>query len=251
MTDDPRERRVIRSFITVADTLIDHFDVVDLLHGLVQDCVDIVDVPAGGMLLADPRSGLQPVASTSERPDLIELLQLDAESGPSRVSYDTGQPVTVDDIDSARWRSTDFGTALTASGFGAVYCTPMRLRGTVIGSLTLFGAAAGALSSADLSVVRGLADVATISILQERLVRENHDVSDQLERALQSRVVIEQAKGMLAMTMGVGFGTAFDIMRRYARTNRMSLRETATRIVERRLIMQPQGLDQERSGTSS
>lgn len=250
MSADSRESRIIRSFVTVADSLTDDYDVVDLLHGLVLDCVAIADVSAGGMMLDGRGAGLQLVASTSEQADFVEVMQLNAGSGPCLDSFATGRAFSVADLDRDADAWPDFRDAALSQGFRAVHCIPLHLRGVVIGSMNLFSTAVGALSEADLAVVQGLADVATIGILQERLIRESTVMTEQLQRALESRIVIEQAKGVLSITARISTDEAFEVLRRHARANRASLRRTAEQIVDRSLRLSAEDL-QRRGGTSS
>jgi GAF domain-containing protein len=247
---DSRESRIIRSFVTLADTLTDDYDVVDLLHGLVLDCVDIADVAAGGMMLDGSGAGLQLVASTSEQADFVEVMQLNAGIGPCLDTFATGRAISVVDLERDAGSWPEFRDAALGQGFRAVHCIPLHLRGTVIGSMNLFGTSTGALRDADLAVVQGLADVATIGILQERLIHESTVVTEQLQRALESRVVIEQAKGVLSVTARISTDDAFDVLRRHARGNRSSLRSTAEQVVARTLVFGADDL-QRRGGTSS
>ncbi|NQX26850.1 GAF and ANTAR domain-containing protein [Microbacteriaceae bacterium VKM Ac-2854] len=256
MTADSRESRIIRSFVTVADSLTDDYDVVDLLHGLVLDCVEIAGVTAGGMMLDGSGAGLQLVASTSEQADFVEVMQLNAGSGPCLDSFATGRAFSLEDLERDADAWPVFRDAALGQGFRAVHCIPLHLRGAVIGSMNLFDTTPGALSDADLAVVQGLADVATIGILQERLLRESTVMTEQLQRALESRIVIEQAKGVLSVTARISTDEAFEVLRRHARANRVSLRRTADRIVDRTLRLGAEDLPaaedlQRRGGTSS
>jgi GAF domain-containing protein len=233
MVAETRERRLVDTFVTLADTLVAGYDVVDLLQTLVEACAELLDASAAGLLLADDSGDLAVVASTSERSRLVEMMQLHSGHGPCVEAYTTGAVVEVEDLEllSSRW--PDFREEALAQGFRSVHAIPLRLRGTVIGTLNLFLSEPGLMSPEDASVARGLADVATIGILHERTIRENSVAREQLQHALDSRVLIEQAKGVIAQTRNVDMDAAFRILRAYARSNNLNLHDVAARVVAR------------------
>jgi GAF domain-containing protein len=233
MTNETRETKLSSAFVKLADTLIADFDVVDLLHWLVEECTQILDTQAGGLMLVDPAGELQLIASTSEEAELVEILQLAAGEGPCLECFRTGTPVTVGDIeaDAAKW--PQFSAEALKEGFRSVHATPLRLRGQTIGTMNLFSTHLGALAPADITVAQALADVATIGILQERTIRSANLVAEQLQHALDSRVLIEQAKGVLAATTGMSMHDAFSTMRAYARERNLSLRKVADDVIAR------------------
>jgi len=235
MSEKTREQSVADAFVRVADTLTADFDVIDLLHTLVTECVALLDVDAGGLLLADVHGDLQLVASTSEQAELVEIIQLSAGAGPCVDAFQQGSAITVDDMatDGDPW--PEFQKAAIAQGFHAVFATPMRLRGQVLGAMNLFSRKTGGPTAADALIAQALADIATIGILQERSFREAHILNDQLQRALESRVLIEQAKGVLAAVHSLDMDQAFSALRDYARTHRLSLREVAQQVAARSL----------------
>jgi GAF domain-containing protein len=235
MGEESREQRITAAFVTVADTLIADYDVIDLLHSLVDVCANVLDVSGGGLLLADESGQLQLVASTSERADFVEVMQLAAGVGPCVDCFGSGMPVSVGDIqaDGARWPV--FQKAALQQGFHSVYATPLRLRGQVLGAMNLFRASVGELNAADAAVAQALADVATIGILQERSIRETGIVTEQLQRALESRILIEQAKGVLSATGQMTVDEAFEALRTYARRNNLTLRAVALGVTNRTL----------------
>ncbi len=235
MTHPTREGQLSAAFVKLADTLIADFDVVDLLHWLVQECTEILDTQAGGLMLVDPAGELQLVASTSEEAELVEVLQLAAGGGPCLDCFRTSTPITVADItaDAARW--PEFSAAALSQGFHSVHATPMRLRGQTIGTMNLFSIHVGALGPADIVVAQALADVATIGILQQRNVRSANLVAEQLQHALDSRILIEQAKGVVAATTGGSMNEAFTVMRKYARDRNIPLRKVAEDVVSRQI----------------
>jgi len=237
MASDTRERRLTAAFVTLADTLVADYDVVDLLQTLVDTCADLLDASAAGIMLADPSGELAVVASTSERSRLVEMMQLSSGFGPCVECFATGLPVTVSDVDDLGDRWPGFREAALQQGFHSVHGVPLRLRGVVIGTLNLFRTQTGELSEEDTAVAQGLADVATIGILQERALREADIARGQLQHALDSRVLIEQAKGVVAHTRNVDMDQAFRALRDYARGNNLNLRDVADMVVKRSISL--------------
>lgn len=237
MTIDTRESKLSSAFIKLADTLVADFDVVALLHWLVEQCAEILDTQAGGLMLVDPAGQLQLVASTSEEANLVEIFQLAAGDGPCLDCFRTGSAVTVGDIATEAHRWPAFSREALKNGFKSVHATPLRLRGQTIGTMNLFSQHIGALADEDIAVAQALADVATIGILQERSIRAAQQLSEQLQHALDSRVLIEQAKGVIAATLKTTMPNAFALMRRYARDRNLPLRQVAEDVVARRLTL--------------
>ena len=220
------------AFIEFADTFVDDYDVVDFLHRLARRCVELVDVEEAGIMLADSDGILQYVASSSERMHLIELFQLQHNEGPCVDAFHSGLPVyspTGDDL-STRW--PNFAPHARGLGFRSATALPMRLRAEVIGALNLFSTTSDPLNSDDQEVAQALADIATIGILQERALHDGRILSTQLEGALQSRVVIEQAKGFIAEHNHVSVDDAFALLRGYARSHHRLLRQTADDVID-------------------
>jgi len=236
MNDDTRNRDALlaQRFVTLADTLVDDYDVVDLLDRLVHAIVELLPVQQAGLLLLDDSQDPQLLASTSESTRVLELFQLQSsEGGPCLECLHTGAPVSVDDLASHEsWPR--FSQVALSLGFEAVHALPLRLRGDTIGALNLFGSRAR-LSGNDLQVGQSLADMATIGILQHRSSRQASIEAEQLQQALASRVVIEQAKGVLAEFAHVDMEVAFDSLRTYSRSRNLKLGEVARVIVERKL----------------
>ncbi|GAB3843879.1 GAF and ANTAR domain-containing protein [Dactylosporangium cerinum] len=217
--------------VEMADTLVDDFDVIDFLHVLTERCVQLLGVSAAGILLTDQRETLQLVAASSERTRLLELFQLQTDQGPCVDCFTTGLPVSVSDLRSAgRW--PQFTAAAAEVGFISVHALPMRLRTEVIGALNFFGVEAGALDEDKLRAGKALADVATIGLLQQRAIRSRDTLTDQLQNALNSRVLIEQAKGILAERLQLDLDQAFALLRRAARTRNRRLSELAQSVVD-------------------
>src|SRR4051794_25841356 len=229
-----RDRRLAETFVALADTMVADFDVIDLLDRLVGAAVDVLGATAAGLLLDDQRGHLQVMASSSEESRLVEVFQLQNSEGPCLESYDTGTLVSVDDLSAVTKRWPSFTPAAEALGFRAVHALPLRLRDTTIGALNLFHAQAGAWEGTDLSVAQALADVATIALLQQRALSRADLLAEQLQTALTSRIVIEQAKGVLAATGGLDMETSFGRLRRFSRNNNLRLSDVARDLVEGR-----------------
>lgn len=231
-----RERRLTDAFVFLADSLVVGYDVVEILQSLVDSCAELVDAAAVGLALADENGVLSVVASTKEDDALVDLMQPDSGDGPCAESYRTGEVASVADI-AADTRFPRFSTDAAALGFASAHVVPMRLRDTVIGALSIFRIEPGPLGDDDATVARALADVATISILHERALRDSSIAQQQLQRALDSRVIIEQAKGVIAQGHLVDMDEAFRLLRTYARTNGLNLRDVAELVVKRSITI--------------
>ncbi len=230
-----RENALTRAFVNLADTLVRDFDVADLLHSLVEHCVTLLDADAAGLLLSDQRGGLQVLASSSEQAHLLELFQLQADEGPCLECFRTGKPVSVPNLVETSDRWPQFARAAGSAGYASVHALPLRLRSEVIGALNLFGHQAQKLPEDDLDVAQALADVATIGILQERAIHNREVVVEQLQGALNSRIVIEQAKGLLAEAGGIDMDAAFVALRQMARRTNSLLAQVSRDLVEGRI----------------
>jgi GAF domain-containing protein len=230
-----REQVLASAFVELADTLIDDYDVIDVLDRLVAYSVTLLAAEAAGIMLTDTRGRLRVVASSSEESDWIELLQVQADEGPCVDCVRTGEPVTVTDLNDAADRWPRLASALAGrGGYRSIHALPLRLRGQAIGGMNLFHTRPGPLPEADLRLGQALADIATIGILQERSIRRSEVVTEQLQTALNSRIVIEQAKGVLAQTGGLSMVVAFDRLRGHARRHNLLLGDVARRVVTER-----------------
>ena len=228
----PRETMLARTLVELADTLVDDFDVVDLLTLLTDRCVDVLDVGAAGLMLVAPDGGLRVMASSSETMRVLELYEIQNQEGPCLDCYHSGRPVMSKDLAAADGRWPRFASEALAAGFRSVHALPMRLRGTVIGALNLFHVDAGEMDGADIGAAQALADVATIAILQHRASLEAQVVNEQLNHALNSRIVIEQAKGMVAEREGLDMEQAFGRLRTHARNDNRRLEDVAREVIE-------------------
>jgi transcriptional regulator with GAF, ATPase, and Fis domain len=236
MTLDPsvaREPEVTATLIRLADSLVEDFDLVDVLDELARDCVRLLGVTAAGLLLAGPTGDLHVMAASSEQTRLLELFQLQGEQGPCLDCFHSGEPVSATDLatDSQRWPL--FARAALDTGYRSVHALPLRLRQQILGALNLFGDKPGALSEPVARLGQALADMATITILHERALRESEHVAAQLQTALVSRIVIEQAKGVLAERGDLTMDDAFQVLRKHARDHNLRLHDVALGIVER------------------
>jgi GAF domain-containing protein len=230
MTETPRETRVLDAVVSLVDSLLDDFDVVDLLTELTERCAALLDVESAGLLLADPLEQLRLLAATSEETRELELFQLQAEEGPCVDCYFSGEPVSVADLQAEAGRWPRFVPAAVDAGFASVHAIPMRAAGIVLGALGLFGTRPGALTDADLLVGQTLAHVASVAILQEH-PHTPASVMPRLRNALTSRILVEQAKGFLRESLDITVEQAFHLLRLYARTRGEHLTDVAKRLM--------------------
>jgi GAF domain-containing protein len=226
-----RERELVQALVELADTLVDDYDAIDFLQALAERCVELVDVTEAGIMLADAEGKLRYAACSSERMRLVELFELQLEEGPCFDAYRSGKAIFSASAEEALTRWPRFAPHAIEAGLPSVSALPMRLRADVIGSLNLFSAEAS-LTDEDLPVVQALADIATIGILQARAIRDSRSFSAQLEAALDSRVVIEQAKGILAEHSQISVDDAFVALRAYSRAHNRLLSETAREVIQ-------------------
>ena len=226
-----REAKFARTLVELADTLVTGFDVVELLTALADRCVDVLDVGAAGIMLVAPDGNLRVMASSSEAMRLLELYELQAQEGPCLDCYRTGNPVVNQDLATINGRWPRFATEALAAGFHSAHALPMRLRGTVIGALNLFHVEPGEMRQTDIERAQALADVATIAILQHRATHEAQVLNEQLHHALTSRIVIEQAKGIIAERQHLNMEQAFSTLRTHARNHNRPLVEVAEAVI--------------------
>jgi transcriptional regulator with GAF, ATPase, and Fis domain len=227
-----REQRLSSTFVALADTLVSDYDLIDLLHGLTSACVDVLGTAAAGIMLSDQRGNLRVMASSTEQARLLELFELQNDEGPCLDSFRLSRPVELTRLDDAHDRWPRFVTAASDAGFESVQAHPMRLRDQTIGALNLFYRAEQETSPSDAHLAQALADVATIGILQQRTIHRSEQLAEQLQTALDTRTIIEQAKGVLAERGGLSMDGAFDVLRRYCRSQRLHLADTARGIVD-------------------
>jgi transcriptional regulator with GAF, ATPase, and Fis domain len=221
----------MRSIAEMADTLVEDYDVVDVLTGLADRCVSLLGVTAAGVMLASPGGSLGLVASSSETMRLLELFELQAQEGPCLDAFRTGERVEHQDLEAESGRWPSFSAAAVREGFQSVSALPLRFRDVTLGALNLFSVSQDPMSEADVMVTRAFADLATLSIVQHRASAEAR-MNEQLSAALTSRVVIEQAKGVVAARAGVDLAEAFSRLRAYARDSNLRLTDVAHAAVD-------------------
>ncbi len=226
-----RQVSLAQRFVALADTLVDDYDVVEVLDGLMGTCLELLDVDEAGMLLNDAQGNLQRVASSSEEARLLELLQVQTREGPCFEAVQTGQLIIVEDIGLTRDRWPGFAERAIAYGLNSVYAFPMRLREATIGGLNLFGLAPSTLDEESRVIAKALADIATIGILQQRSIHRTSLLAENLQRALNTRIVVEQAKGILSERGGMPMGETFELLRSYARSHNLKLSVLAHSVV--------------------
>jgi len=219
----PREALLARALVELAGTLVAGFDVVELLSLLADRCVEVLDVAAAGLMLAGPDGDLRVMASSSEAMRVLELFELQSKQGPCLDCYRSGKAVVNQDLATVNARWPRFAPQALAAGFGSMHAVPMRLRGTVIGALNLFHTEVGEMHEADIDAAQALADIATIAILQQRATLEAQVVNQLRQHALNGRVVIEQAKGVVAERAGLDMEQAFTALRNHARNHNLRL----------------------------
>jgi GAF domain-containing protein len=227
-----REQRLAQVFVELADTLVDDFDVIDLLHTLCERSVELLQADAAGLILADQRSVLHVMASTTEEANLLELFVLQADEGPCLDCYSTGGQMVNIDLTEVEDRWPNFRAATIAVGYRSTHALPLRLRGQVIGVLNLFCTERATLSDADVDLGQALCDMATVGLLQERTVRRGEVLAEQLQSALNSRILIEQAKGVLSERLSISLDKAFTLIRTHARRNHLQLGDVANAVIE-------------------
>lgn len=230
-----REQRLAETFVELADTLVAHFDVLEFTHVLASRCVELLDAPAVGLMLVDQHAQLRLMASSDERARVLELFELETDQGPCLECFRTGWQVADPDLREIDERWPRFATMAAAAGYRSIQAIPLRLREETIGVLNLFRLQPGELDDKTLRTAQALADVATIGLLHERTIRHHQVLAEQLQGALNSRVAIEQAKGLLSQRYDVEMPEAFGMLREYSRDTNRKLSEVAADVVTGRL----------------
>lgn len=235
MTQAEKERRLNDAFATLTHTLVHDYDFIELLQTLVEISRDVTGALEVGLLLADEHGRLEVVTSTRESGDLVETMQRGADAGPCHQCYLTGEIVTDPHIADSPAEWAEFRDAALALGLESVVAIPMRFRDTTIGVLSLYGDKATHPDQRDLRAGQALADAATISILHERALHDTDLLQQQLTLTLNTRVLIEQAKGVLAQLHGIDPEDAFTELRNHARDHNETVVDIAARLVNRTL----------------
>lgn len=227
-----READVVRSLVDLADTLVTDYDVIDLLTGLADRCVRLLGASAAGVMLASAQGDLRLVASSSDAMRVVELFELQAKEGPCWDAFHTGERVAHENLRAGSGHWPRFATVALEAGFRSVFALPLRLRDSTIGALNLFSAESAPMDESDVLVARAFADLATISILQQREVADVQRLNEQLSNALASRVLIEQAKGVVFERAGIDMAEAFQRLRTYARNHNVRLADVARAAID-------------------
>ena len=229
------QRRIAATFVELADTLVDGFDTIDMLHTLTERCVELLEVDDAAVLLADRAGALQLVAASTEQTRLLELVQLRNREGPCLDCYRTGQPVASTDLAAETERWPHMALVAGQCGFVGAQAIPLRLRTQICGVLGLFRSVWGPLPTQTVDFARSLADIATISILHAQAFQRFDQLGDQLNRVIGSRITIEQTKGYLAERIKITVSEAFILLRAYAHDRRLRLTELAQAVVTGRV----------------
>ena len=231
-----REHLIARTFVELADTLVEGYDPLEFLHHLAERCVEVLGMAEAGLVLVDARGQLQALASSSERMHLVELLEVQHEDGPCLDCRRSGGAVAEDHLADTAGRWPHFAPAALEAGFASAYAVPMRLRNERLGALNLFANETSGLADTDLVLAQAIADVATIGILHERFIARREEVTEQLQVAFNTRVVLEQAKGVVAEAARIDMDNAFALLRGYARHHNLLLSEVARQVIDRELV---------------
>jgi GAF domain-containing protein/ANTAR domain-containing protein len=230
-----RQDLVARTFVELADTLVEGYDPIEFLHRLAQRCVSLLGMAEAGVVLADSQGQLRALASSSERMHLIELIEVQRADGPCLDCWRSGEAVREDHLVRGRERWPHFAPAALDAGFASVYAVPMRLRDERLGALNLFANETCGLIESDETLAQALADVATIGILHERFIRQREEVTEQLQVAFNTRIVLEQAKGVVSQATTMDMDQAFALLRGYARHHNLLLSDVARQVIARDL----------------
>ncbi len=231
------EQRLTQVFVELADTLVDEFDALDFLSTLTERSVELLHADAAGVIVNDLRGNLHVVASTTDQAQVLELFELQNEEGPCLDCFNSGRPIVNVGISEARSRWPRFTAAASEVGYSSAHAIPLRLRDSVVGAMNLFCVNASRLGDQDVALGQALADIATIGLLQERAVRQSGLIAEQLQTALNSRVVVEQAKGVLLASAGIDVHHAFQLMRDYSRRHNQPVKTVAESVIHRVLTV--------------
>lgn len=232
MTSNVREQRLAATFVALSDTLVDDFDILDFLTLLAERAAELLDVTAASVILSDQRGGWHPTAASSEDARLLELFVTQTHEGPCQDCLHTGDPVSSGDLATEDTRWPAFTEAAMAGGFRAAAAVPLRHRHEVIGALTMLNTEPVAVDEASTQLGQALADVATIGILHQRSMHRGELLAEQLQATLHHRVVIEQAKGVLAEALTVDMQHAFELLRSYGRRNNRRLHDVCHALLD-------------------
>jgi GAF domain-containing protein len=225
-------RRLTEVFVELADILTEGFDVVGYLGVLASRCVELLPVASAGVLMADHDGRLRPAAASDEPAWLLVLWQAQRGEGPCLDCSRSGSGIANVALDAATTRWPDFAAQARGYGYARTHAIPMRQRAALAGILALFSATPEPLGEADLGLGQALADVTAVGIAQRRAMARGAEATSQLREALSSKILIEQAKGILAERMQLHVDDAFAVLRNYARQSNRPLPAVARAVVE-------------------
>jgi GAF domain-containing protein len=227
-----REATLIRTLVEIADNLVDDFDVIDVLTVLSHRCVEVIDVHSAGVMLVTPAGELQVIASSNEAMRILELFELQSDEGPCIDCFQRGNAVVNVELSKVHERWPHFAQRAIGSGFYSVHALPMRSRGLTLGALNMFRVTPGPLNAEDIAVAQALADVATIAIIQHQTSIGATELIAQLNEALNSRIIIEQAKGKVSESSGLDMAASFQRLRYHARNHNVRLTDLARSVAD-------------------
>lgn len=213
-----------------ADTLADHYDVADVLYALTDHTVEVLDATGAGVSLTDDHGALQFVSANSEIAAQLERVQQDSRQGPCHEAFTSGSEVVVEDI-TAHDEWPTYRSKAADLGLRSVIGIPLVVGGRRLGALNIYNDVQRTWTGVDIANARVLANIATSYVVHASRLDEARRVNEQLQQALDSRVIIEQAKGILAGEYGIPLGTSFDLLRHHARSNSATLRTVAEAVV--------------------
>ncbi|WAU85992.1 GAF and ANTAR domain-containing protein [Streptomyces sp. Qhu-G9] len=229
-----RERQLAKAFVDLADTYASEFDPLHLFNRLVHTCVELLEVDAAAVMIADARGSLKTMAATNEEAAFVELLQTQTGSGPCMDCYRTGEAHSVPDITAERERWPKLVTAMTDAGYRSLQTVPVRLHERPLGGLTLLNTRAGAMPNDDAHLAQALADSAALALMHwSTEPTRSDDVITRVQSAIAVKAILEIAKGMIAEYTGGTIAEAGQLLADYARRHRVSLAETVHALVSR------------------
>ena len=227
---------VLRDFAVL---LSDEHSVDDILRALGDYCTELLPVDTVGVLLRLPGGGLQVGTANTEMGQIVEQLEADLGEGPCSSSLETGHQILEPDLRFAVERYPRFVPRAIQAGVLSVHGLPLTVRVEQIGALNVLAAEAVELTPAQLQTAQVLADVAIAYVSNRRAIDASTKLTKQLQAALDSRVIIEQAKGIMAERHGLPVNEAFEVMRRYARNRGLKLHDVARDVVGNTLTIDP------------
>lgn len=225
-----RQDLLVGALSEFARTLVRRFDISDVLYDLTARVTAVLEVESAGVsVVQDGR--LRFVTALDERATTLERVQEEEQAGPCIEAFRTGNPILVNPLTEVEHRWPTFVREARSTGFVALAGIPMRLDGQSLGALDLYHTSHRDWSDEDVRVARVLADMATSYVVTASELERQQRTSEQLQVALESRIVIEQAKGIIAAERRVPVDKAFELLRSHARSHNADLRTTADAIV--------------------